>query len=85
MVRREVGDDVRIVTSPTNDLRSYHISSEKIKRQLGWTPRRTVQDAVRDLLAAFREGKVPCALTDPVYSNIKTMQARLSDANRSAA
>ncbi|HEX7447897.1 MAG TPA: SDR family oxidoreductase [Pirellulales bacterium] len=84
-VRHEVGDDVRIVTSPTNDLRSYHISSEKIKRQLGWTPRRTVQDAVRDLLAAFRAGKVPGALTDPVYSNIKTMQTRLSDANRSAA
>lgn len=84
-VRRAVGDDVRIVTSPTNDLRSYHISSEKIKRQLGWAPRRTVQDAVRDLLAAFRAGKVPGALTDPVYSNIKTMQARLSDANRSAA
>ncbi len=85
VVRREVGDDVRIVTSPTNDLRSYHISSEKIKRQLGWTPRRTVQDAVRDLLAAFRAGKAPGALNDPVYSNIKTMQARLSDANRSAA
>ena len=85
MVRREVGDDVRIVTSPTNDLRSYHISSEKIKRQLGWAPRRTVQDAVRDLLAAFQGGKAPGSLTDPIYSNIKTMQRRLVEAKRPAA
>lgn len=85
VVRREVGDDVRIVTSPTNDLRSYHISSEKIKRQLGWTPRRTVQDAVRDLLSAFYAGKVPGSLTDPIYSNIKTMQGRMAEVKRPAA
>lgn len=85
VVRREVGDDVRIVTSPTDDLRSYHISSEKIKRQLGWTPRRTVQDAVRDLLAAFRAGKVPGSLTNPIYSNIKTMQGRMAEPKRLAA
>ncbi len=78
LVRREVGDDVRIVTSPTDDLRSYHISSEKIKRELGWAPQRTVRDAVRDLLAAFRAGKAPESLTDPRYFNIKTMQAILS-------
>lgn len=85
IVRREAGDDVRIVTSPTNDLRSYHISSEKIRSELGWAPQRTVQDAVRDLLAAFRAGKVPGALTDPVYSNIKTMQALLAAPKREAA
>lgn len=85
VVRREVGDDVRIVASPTDDPRSYHISSEKIKRQLGWTPQRTVQDAVRDLLAAFKAGNVPGALTDPIYSNIKTMQGRMAEAKRPAA
>ena len=85
LVRSETGDDVAIVTSPTNDLRSYHISSEKIKRELGWAPRRTVRDAVRDLLAAFRAGKVPNSLTDPRYFNIKTMQAYLSGRQRSVA
>ena len=30
MVKREVGKDVKLVVSETNDLRSYHISSKKI-------------------------------------------------------
>src|SRR5207248_8959348 len=34
LVKAEVGDDVRIVTSPTDDPRSYHVSSEKIRREL---------------------------------------------------
>jgi nucleoside-diphosphate-sugar epimerase len=85
LVRSETGDDVTIVTSPTNDLRSYHISSEKIKRELGWAPRRTVRDAVGDLLAAFRAGRAPNSLTDPQYFNIKTMQAHLSRHERHAA
>jgi nucleoside-diphosphate-sugar epimerase len=78
LAKKEVGDDVQIVASPTNDLRSYHISSEKIKRELGWEPKHTVQDAIRDLVAAFKGGKVPNSLTDPRYFNIKTMQSHLA-------
>ncbi|MDB5307707.1 MAG: NAD-dependent epimerase/dehydratase [Gemmataceae bacterium] len=77
LVKTEVGDDVRIVTSPTDDLRSYHVSSEKIKRELGWEPRYTVPDAIRELIVAFRAGKIPNSLTDPRYFNIKTMNAYL--------
>ncbi len=75
VVKAEIGPDVQIVTSATDDLRSYHISSAKIKRELGWEPRHTIQDAVRDLVAAFQAGKIPNSLTDPRYFNIKTMQA----------
>jgi len=78
LVKAEVGDDVKIVTSHTDDLRSYHVSSEKIRRELGWAPRYTVPDAVRELLAAFMAGKVPNSLTDPRYFNIKTMNAHLA-------
>jgi nucleoside-diphosphate-sugar epimerase len=85
LVKEEVGDDVQIVTSPTDDLRSYHISSEKIKRELDWEPRRTIRDAVRDLVAAFKAGKIPNSLTDPRYFNIKTMQAHLAASTRRMA
>lgn len=84
LVKAEVGDDVCIVTSPTDDLRSYHVSSDKIRRELGWQPRFTVPDAIRDLLAAFRAGKVPNALTDPRYFNIKTMTAYLAARKQTA-
>jgi hypothetical protein len=58
-----------------NDNRSYHISSEKIKRELGFEPKHTIAEAVRDLRAAFESGKIPNAMTDNRYYNIKTMQA----------
>ncbi|MSU80228.1 MAG: NAD-dependent epimerase/dehydratase family protein [Gemmataceae bacterium] len=74
LVRAEIGPDVQIVTTPSNDLRSYHISAEKIRRELGWTPKHTVKQAVQDLVAAFKAGLVPEAMTNPQYSNIKTMQ-----------
>jgi nucleoside-diphosphate-sugar epimerase len=74
MVRDIVGEDVEIETSPTDDLRSYRISSEKIERELGFRPTHTIEDAVRDLVDAFEQGKVPDALTGPLYYNIKRMQ-----------
>lgn len=68
--------EIEITTAPTNDTRSYHISSEKIKRELGFEPRHTIADAIRDLCAAFAAGRIPNPMTDIRYSNIKTMQAR---------
>lgn len=74
MVRAEVGEDVEIVVTPTDDHRSYHVSSEKIGRELGFTAKRTVADAIVDLKAAFEAGKVPDSMTDDKYYNIKRMQ-----------
>jgi len=74
-VRDVVGKKVKVITTPTDDHRSYHISSEKIKRELGFVPKHTVEDAVRDLVDAFRTGKIRDPMTDIRYYNIKTMQA----------
>lgn len=68
------GPSIEIVVTPTNDHRSYHISSEKIRREIGFTPKRTIEDAVRDLVKAFNTGKIPNAMTEARYYNIKTMQ-----------
>lgn len=59
---------------PTVDDRSYHVSSSKIAKKLGFAPRRTIQEAVESLLEAFNTGKLPNALEDPRYFNIKTMK-----------
>jgi nucleoside-diphosphate-sugar epimerase len=65
---------IEIVTSPTDDLRSYHVSSEKISRDLGFKPRHTVEDAITDLCRAFKAGLLPNSLTDPRYFNVKIMK-----------
>jgi nucleoside-diphosphate-sugar epimerase len=76
MVRKIVGPErVKITTSPTDDHRSYHISSEKIRKELGFVAKRSLEGAIRDLTAAFRAGKIPNSFDDIRYYNIKTMQA----------
>lgn len=75
LVHQSVGEQVEIVTEPTDDLRSYRVTSEKIREEIGFVPKYTVSDAVDDLLAAFRADQIPDAMTDKRYYNIKTMQA----------
>lgn len=66
--------DVDIVTSPSDDIRSYHINSDKIARTLGFKPKYTIEDAVRSLCAAYREGKLKDSMTNDLFYNIRTMK-----------
>ncbi|MDD2707163.1 MAG: NAD-dependent epimerase/dehydratase family protein [Verrucomicrobiae bacterium] len=66
---------IEIVTTPSDDIRSYHISSEKIRRVLGFEPRFTIEDAARDLIKAFRTGLLPDPLNNIRYYNLKQMKS----------
>jgi nucleoside-diphosphate-sugar epimerase len=66
--------DIPIVTTPSNDNRSYRITSDKIAAKLGFKPKRTIEDAVRDLCRAFRAGILPNSLTDDRYYNVKVLK-----------
>jgi nucleoside-diphosphate-sugar epimerase len=70
----EIGP-VEIVTSPTDDNRSYRVNSDLIAAELGFRPRHTIEDAVRDICAWYRAGRFPNSLTDPKYFNVKTLKA----------
>ncbi len=75
MVRDVVGPEkVKLTTVPTDDQRSYHISSAKIARELDFCPRHIIEEAVRDLVQAFADGRLPNSMTDSRYFNIKRMQ-----------
>lgn len=74
IVRGVVGDDVTLETVPTDDPRSYHISSEKIAQELGFRPTRSIADAAQSLVDAFENGLLPDAMSDARYFNIKKMQ-----------
>lgn len=65
---------IEVNTEPTDDLRSYHVSSALIQRELGFTATRTIELAVRDLVAAFAQGRIPNPMDDARYYNIRTMQ-----------
>jgi nucleoside-diphosphate-sugar epimerase len=66
--------DIPIVTTPSNDTRSYRITSSKVSAKLGFEPKRTIEDAVRDLCKAFKEGRLPNSLTDERYFNVRMLK-----------
>lgn len=74
MVRRVVGPQVKMEVVATDDPRSYHVSSEKIRSEWGFVPEHSIEDAVRDLVRAFKEGKLSNPMSNPMYFNIKRMQ-----------
>lgn len=73
--RAIAGKEIPVKVVPTDDNRSYRVSSEKIKKEIGFVARHTIEEAIEDLKRAFEEGKVPNALEDKRYYNIKTMLA----------
>ena len=74
-VQKVMGSDVKLVATPTNDNRSYHISSKKIADILGFVPFHTIAEASQDIKKALEEGLLPNSLNDERYFNIKVMQS----------
>ena len=67
-------DEIGIEVSSSDDLRSYHINSDKVTEVIGFKPKYSVEDAIRGLCKAFREGKLPNSLDDDKYFNVQTMK-----------
>ena len=74
IVKSVVGKNVKLINTPTDDNRSYHISSQKIKDELGFVTTHTIRNAVEDLCTAFDKGLLPNSLDNEMYFNIKRMQ-----------
>jgi nucleoside-diphosphate-sugar epimerase len=66
--------NIPIVTTPTDDIRSYHVNSDKIQRVLGFRPQHNIEDAVRDLCKAFKQGKLPNSMQDTAYFNVRRLK-----------
>lgn len=73
LVKKVVGEDVKIKHLESNDNRSYHISSKKIEKELGFKTVKTIEDAIIDLKNAFDKKMLENSLTDEKYFNIKRM------------
>lgn len=65
-----------VVVSPSNDPRSYRLSSRKLLTT-GFAPQHTVEDGICDVIAAYRDGRLR---DEERYYNIKTMK-KLSNLN----
>ena len=59
-----------ITVQESQDNRSYHVNSDKIARVLGFTPKHSVEDAIRDICIKFQSGYWKDGLTNPLYTNV---------------
>lgn len=74
-VKSVIGNDIKIVNVKSDDNRSYHVSSEKIKRVLGFETKLTVKNAVQDLKKAFEDKKLINTFDNNFFYNIKRMNS----------
>ncbi len=73
MVKEIIGKNVSIEVTPSNDNRSYHISSKKIESELGLKPNHTIKDAVLDIKIAREKGNLDWDNIN--FYNVKKMKS----------
>ena len=74
-VRSVIGEDIKIINTKSDDNRSYHVSSKKIKDILGFETKYTVKDAVVDLKNAFEKKLITNTFDNEFFYNIKRMNS----------
>lgn len=74
LVNGVMGGKLAIDVQPTDDMRSYHVSSERLKRSLGFAATHSIEEAVRGLVDAFKDKRLQDPMNNPMYFNIKRMQ-----------
>jgi len=73
IVQEIIGNNVEIEVEPTDDKRSYHISSEKLIKTTGFKPQKNIKEAIIDIKEAFKQGKIP-EWKSSQYYNVKKMK-----------
>ena len=76
VVEKEFSDisDVKIIREKSDDIRSYHINSDKIKDVLNFTPKYSIEDAILELCDAFKKKLLTNTFNDDFYFNVKRLQ-----------
>ena len=65
--------NIEITTTPSDDIRSYHIDSSRIFREIGFKPTRTISDAVKEIYFAFANKDIDINIGLNKYHNVKTL------------
>ena len=75
MIRDELDASLPFDTVPSDDPRSYHLSADRARRELGFEPQHDLVTAVRELREAYRSGRISDSQSN-IYRNVAWMKAR---------
>ena len=65
---------IDIIRTESDDIRSYHINSDKIKKELNFEPKLSIENAVEDLCAAFESNLINESFTNDIYFNVQRLK-----------
>ncbi len=66
--------EINIEMHESDDKRSYHINSDKIKTILNFQPNHSIEDAISELCLAFKNNLLPNSFDNDNYFNVKKLQ-----------
>ena len=72
-VKKLFKENIIIEKSYSEDNRSYHVSSSKIKKQLNFNLNYSVTDGIKSLISAFSSKKIKNTMSDDNYYNLKVI------------
>jgi|TARA_B100001964_G_C14240976_1_gene605009 nucleoside-diphosphate-sugar epimerase len=80
VVQSEFNDksNIDLVFAKSNDKRSYHICSDKVKNVLGFQPKYSIEDAVKELCDHFKKGDFKNSFDDDKYFNVQRLKKILA-------
>ena len=74
LVKKNIEKKVEIILTETDDNRSYHISSDKIRNELDFINKYTIKDAIIGIKNAFKRDEYIDSLNNDIYFNVKMMK-----------
>jgi nucleoside-diphosphate-sugar epimerase len=73
-VEKKMGQKIKIIRTKSNDLRSYHINSDKIYKLLGFKPKRNIEQAVVEVYNALKSKKIINSFSNLNYFNVEKLK-----------
>jgi nucleoside-diphosphate-sugar epimerase len=67
-------DEITIETFKSEDGRSYHINSDKIKNILNFEPKYNIEYAVNEICDYFKNGTIKNSFEDDIFYNVRTLK-----------
>ena len=73
-LEKKMKEKIKIIRTKSNDLRSYHINSDKIAREIGFVPKKNIEHAVIEIYKAFKDKKITNSFSNLNYYNVEKLK-----------
>lgn len=73
IVSKKLNKKITLQIVKSNDNRSYHINSDKIKNKIKFRPKYSIDYAVNELCNEFKKNKLKNVFNKKIYYNVKTV------------